>query len=157
MGLLKFLKWTFSKDARYVPRLTLSDGQDEEGPHLCFGCEGDHYSVCYAILERLCAEKYVAAWVSSVFRCDESRKKQERNHFLSCFQKGLFFRAELVFADAAERADPILGNFFPGRAGGYAVIGITDCGVIDIAADITDIFHGNIAPYSEKVYRTMTP
>lgn len=78
MGLLNFLKWMFSKDARYVPMLTLSDAQDEEGPQLCFGCEGDHYSVCYEILERLCAEKYAAAWVNNVFWRDESGEKKRR-------------------------------------------------------------------------------
>lgn len=78
MGFLKFLKWMFSKNARYVPVLTLSDEQDEEGPQLFFGCEGNYYSVCYEILERLCAEKYVAAWVKNVFWRDESDEKKRR-------------------------------------------------------------------------------
>lgn len=56
-------------------------------------------------------------------------------------QKGLFFRAELILANAAERADPILGDFFPRCAGGDAVLRIADLRVIDIAADIADVFH----------------
>ena len=78
MGIWKFLEWMFSKDARYVPRLTLSDAQDEGGPQLRFDCEGDHSGVCYEILERLCAEKYVAAWVKNVFWRDESGEKKRR-------------------------------------------------------------------------------
>ena len=67
---------------------------------------------------------------------------------------GLFFRAELVLADRAERADPVFGDFFPRRAGGYAVLGIAELGVIDIAADVTDIFHAQILLYSQPLSRS---
>ena len=36
------------------------------------------------------------------------------------------FIGKLVFADAAERADPVFGDFFPRRAGGYAVVGVAE-------------------------------
>ena len=72
---------------------------------------------------------------------DNAREKQERNRFLSCLRYGLFFRAELVLANAAERADPVFGNLFPRCAGGYTVLGIAELGIIDIAADIADVFH----------------
>ena len=68
--------------------------------------------------------------------------KQERICVLSCFCYALFFRAELVFADRAERANPILGDFFPRGAGRDTVVGVTQLRVIDVAADVTYIFHG---------------
>ena len=72
---------------------------------------------------------------------ENPRKKQERNCFLSCLRYGLFFCAELILANAAERAGPVFGDFFPRRAGGYAIVGVAELGVIDIAADIADVFH----------------
>ena len=44
--------------------------------------------------------------------------------------------AELVFADAAERANPVFRYVFPGGACCNAVIRVTYFGVINVAADI---------------------
>lgn len=46
----------------------------------------------------------------------------------------LRFRAELVLTDRAQRAEPILRDLFPRRAGGNAVLRVADGRVIDIAA-----------------------
>ena len=61
----------------------------------------------------------------------------------------LCFGTELVFADAAQRADPIFGDGFPRRAGGDAVVGAAGCGVVDVAADVTDVFHGCVSRYGK--------
>jgi hypothetical protein len=49
---------------------------------------------------------------------------------------------ELVLANAAKRANPILGNIFECRAGGDATFGVADCRVINpIAYGATILFH----------------
>jgi hypothetical protein len=63
--------------------------------------------------------------------------------------ENLGLELKLFLADAAVGADPILGDIFPLGAGGDAVIGISDCLIIDIAANDTDIlFHVNFLPFS---------
>ena len=64
-----------------------------------------------------------------------------------------FFRAELVLTDRAQRAEPILRDLFPRRAGGNAVLRVADGRVIDIAADIADILHSrsSCGKYSAEV------
>ena len=55
---------------------------------------------------------------------------------------------ELILAYAAQGAHPISGNLLPGGAGGNAVVGITLSGIVDIAAQITNILiHYDNAPY----------
>ena len=68
---------------------------------------------------------------------------------LPLFVFTLCFGTELVFADAAQRADPIFGDGFPRRAGGDAVVGVAGCGVVDVAADVTDVFHGCVSRYGK--------
>lgn len=58
--------------------LTLSDTADDKGPQLRFDCEGNYYSECYEILERLCAEKYVATWIDDIYWRDEKTEKKRR-------------------------------------------------------------------------------
>lgn len=53
---------------------------------------------------------------------------------------GLLF-LEHVLAQAADGADPIGGDIFPGSAGGDAVIGIANGGVINIAAGADILIH----------------
>ena len=53
----------------------------------------------------------------------------------------LVFFAELFFTYAAHRALKVFGKIFPLCAGGNAVIGIADGLVIDISANIANIFH----------------
>ena len=57
--------------------------------------------------------------------------------------KGLLLR-KIGFVHAAERAAPIVGKIFKGGAGGNAVVGITDCGVIDITAHVTYVLFHNL-------------
>jgi hypothetical protein len=45
----------------------------------------------------------------------------------------------LIFGGAADGANPILGDVGKGGAGSYAIIGIALFGVVNIAADQTDI------------------
>ena len=52
----------------------------------------------------------------------------------------LFDRLEIVFADAADGADPTVGQIFERRSGGNAVFGIADGGIIDGGADVADVF-----------------
>lgn len=53
-------------------------------------------------------------------------------------QSDLFFRlGKLVLADAAEGANPIFGDVFPGGAGSDAIVGITCCGIVNVTADFT--------------------
>ena len=54
-----------------------------------------------------------------------------------------------ILAKAADGADPIFGNVLPDCAGGYAVVGVAQGGVIDIAAGAF-VFHGNISSYLPK-------
>ena len=62
----------------YVPMLTLRDTADDEGPQLRFDCEGNDYSECYEILERLCTEKYVVTWIDDICWRDEKTEKKQR-------------------------------------------------------------------------------
>jgi hypothetical protein len=62
---------------------------------------------------------------------------------LDVYYRKLFFR-EIGFVHAAERAAPIVGKIFKGGAGGNAVVGITDCGVIDITAHVTYVLFHNL-------------
>ena len=55
---------------------------------------------------------------------------------------------ELVFADTAEGAGVIVGEFFKGCAGGDAVFGVTYFGVIYPVAYVANIFFHNL--YSFK-------
>ena len=59
-----------------------------------------------------------------------------------------------ILAKTADGADPIFGNVLPDCAGGYAVVGVADLRVIDIAADIADIFHVQILLYSQPLSRS---
>ena len=52
----------------------------------------------------------------------------------------LFDRLEIVFADAADGADPTVGQIFERRSGRNAVFGIADGGIIDGGADVADVF-----------------
>ena len=78
MGFLEFLKWTFSKDARYVPLLALSEGIEDGEKQLYFSCEGNYESECYEIMERLCAGRYVVTWMDDLFWKDERQEKKKR-------------------------------------------------------------------------------
>lgn len=51
------------------------------------------------------------------------------------------FLLERILAQAADRAYPILRHIFPGCAGGYAVVGIANCGVVHIAAGAYILIH----------------
>ena len=51
--------------------------------------------------------------------------------------------AELVFAYAAEGANPVSGEVFEGGAGGDAVVGVACCGVVLIAADFANVLFHN--------------
>ena len=52
------------------------------------------------------------------------------------------FGFKSVFAQAADRADPILRHILPSRAGSYTVIWVACGGVIDIAAGADIFTHG---------------
>ena len=75
----------------------------------------------------------------------EAAAERRRSHFSDSFLKA---SAQLCFGKAvlthsAYGAGPILGNFLPRGAGSDAVIGITDSGIVLIAA-YTYIFQSNI-------------
>lgn len=59
--------------------------------------------------------------------------------------KALFFLCfgfEILFADAADGAAPVVGKIFESGARGYAVIGIALGGVIHVTADFANVlFH----------------
>ena len=78
MGFLEFLKWTFSKDARYVPLLALSEGIEDGEKELWFSCEGDYNSECCEIVERLCTGRYAVTWMEDLFWKDERQEKKKR-------------------------------------------------------------------------------
>ncbi len=52
----------------------------------------------------------------------------------------LFDRLEILFADAADGADPTVGQVFERRSGGNAVFGIADGGIIGGGADVANVF-----------------
>jgi hypothetical protein len=52
---------------------------------------------------------------------------------------------EHIFAETADRADPIFWYIFPGCAGRYTVVGIADCRIIDITAGT--FVHVHRAPF----------
>ena len=51
----------------------------------------------------------------------------------------LFSGAEIGFADAAERASPVLGQFFERCSGCNAIVGITYGGIVLVPAYVTDV------------------
>jgi hypothetical protein len=51
----------------------------------------------------------------------------------------LFLFFEIVLGCTAYGAFPVFGNVFPLGSGGYAIVGITGVGVIDIAAERANI------------------
>ena len=51
----------------------------------------------------------------------------------------LFFR-EIGFVHAANRAGPVGGKIFKGGAGGDAVVGITDLGIVRVTAHVANVF-----------------
>jgi len=59
-------------------------------------------------------------------------------HFavILCSAKNLSGLGELVFADSAEGADPILGKILKSCSGGDSVVWIADCGIILVPANI---------------------
>lgn len=52
----------------------------------------------------------------------------------------LVFGGELVFADTAHGAYPGVGDLVKRGAGGYAVVGVADGGVVFPAADVAYVF-----------------
>ena len=71
----------------------------------------------------------------------------QKNRPEAVLPAGLFIHSlggEHVLAQAADGADPIFGDIFPGGAGSDAAVGIADGGVIDIAAG-ADILHGAVS------------
>ena len=67
-----------------------------------------------------------------------AQKEGGRSHPLWCIQ--LLFLLEGVFAKAADRALEVLGKLLEGGAGGDAVIGIAEDGVVFVTAG-ADVFH----------------
>ena len=54
----------------------------------------------------------------------------------------LCFWFEILFADAAHGAAPAVGEFLKRGAGGYAVVGIALCGIVNVTANFAYIlFH----------------
>ena len=59
--------------------------------------------------------------------------------------EGLFVNgAEFILAYAAERANPVFGEFFEWGAWLNTVVGITYCGVVLVSADVTYILFHNV-------------
>ena len=64
----------------------------------------------------------------------------KKTGLLPCFF--LCFGFEILFADAADGAAPVVGKVFESGARGYAVIGIALGGVIHVTADFANVlFH----------------
>ena len=55
----------------------------------------------------------------------------------------LFVLFEVLLADAACGAGPVIGDVFERGAGGYAGFRITFCGIVDVAADYAYILIHN--------------
>ena len=56
----------------------------------------------------------------------------------------LFSGAELILAYTAQRAYPVFGQVFESRASGNAIVGVTYCGVILVATNVTYVlFHSS--------------
>ena len=58
----------------------------------------------------------------------------------------LIFFAELILAYAAQRTLKILGKILPLCTGSDSVIGISNCFIINIAANVTYVFHFLYSP-----------
>jgi hypothetical protein len=56
----------------------------------------------------------------------------------------------LILTNAADGADPVIGDIFESSSGGNAVIGIALSGVIGVSADITYVTHV-IPPFGENL------
>ena len=79
------------------------------------------------------------AWFFIGFAIDVGRIRFAPTSHIS--QTELLFR-ETGFIHAAHRAGPVGGEIFKGGAGGDAVVGITDLGIIHVTAQITYVlFH----------------
>lgn len=102
MGFLEFLKWTFSKDARYVPLLAISEGTEDGGKLLYFSCEGDYNSECCEIMQRLCAGRYAVTWMKDLFWKDE-RKEGRRREILYHTTFPMYYAQEIAGTDELRR------------------------------------------------------
>lgn len=72
----------------------------------------------------------------------------EKRHFDTTSLIFYLFLREVVLADSAERADPILGEIFKCGPCSYAVVRVADLGIIDISTYVTYIFsHGGFRPF----------
>ena len=56
----------------------------------------------------------------------------------------LLLGREVVFAYAAQRAHKVFGQFFPDRAGGDPVVGLSECLVIDLSAHVAYVLHNDL-------------
>ena len=80
------------------------------------------------------------AWFFIGFAIDVGRMRFAPHHIS---QTELLFR-KTGFIHAAHRAGPVGGEIFKGGAGGNAVVGITDLGIIHITAKVANVlFHNN--------------
>lgn len=102
MGFLEFLKWTFSKDARYVPLLAISEGTEDGEKQLYFSCEGNYESECYEIMERLCAGRHVVTWMKDLFWKDE-RKEGRRREIIYHTTFPMYYAREIAETDDLRR------------------------------------------------------
>ena len=60
-------------------------------------------------------------------------------HHLICFDESLGL--EIVLANAADGAYPVVGNVLKRCSCGNTAIGITYCGVIDVTANFANVLH----------------
>ncbi len=81
------------------------------------------------------------AWFFIGFAIDVGRMRFAPTSQIS--QTELLFR-KTGFVHAAHRAGPVGGEVFKGGAGGNAVVGITDFGIIHVTAKVANVlFHNN--------------
>lgn len=72
-------------------------------------------------------------------------------------KQSLRFRGEVVFAYAAERADPVFGKSFERSAGLDAVIGIADFGIVDVTTNIAYVLHDKIPFLKIQIFGNAMP
>lgn len=69
--------------------------------------------------------------------------------FILYFRWNLFLdNREIVFAYAAERAHPVIGDVFKGRSGFDATVRIACCRVVNITADIANVLLHNVVVFN---------
>ena len=57
----------------------------------------------------------------------------------------------MILTGTAERTGPLFGNVFPGGTGDDALVGVSEFGVVNMTAGVTDVLHNQTLLSSSRM------